>query len=194
VVVAANGLIGDLVPAIAARLLPLDNTIVATAPLAGDTLARLIPGGEAVADTRRVVRYWRPAAGGRLVFGGGERYTRREPRDIAGFVRPFLAEVYPQLASVEIEHAWSGTLAITRTRCPLIGEVAPGLYTGCGYSGHGLGTATFAGKAIAEAICGDRSTLEGFAVLPVPAFPGGARLRAPLLALAMGLSALRDRL
>ena len=40
---------------------------------------------------------------------GGEAYTRRPPPDIAVFVRRFLAEVYPQLAHVAIEHAWGET-------------------------------------------------------------------------------------
>lgn len=194
VVVATNGLGGRLVPEIAARVLPLDNYVVATAPLPETVFDRLIPGGEAVADTRNVVRYWRPTADRRLVFGGGETFGRRPPADIAAFVRPHLAEIYPDLAAAPIAYAWGGTLAVTRTRCPLIRRLAPGLAAGCGYSGHGIGTATFAGKVIADAIVKDSSALDVLARLPVPRFPGGALLRAPLLALAISWAALRDRL
>lgn len=194
VVVAANGYLGRLLPAVAAHVLPLNNFIAATAPLPEDVFRRILPGGEGVSDTRFVIRYWRPTADRRIAFGGGESYGDRFPADVARFVRPYLAEVYPALADAPIEHAWGGTLAITPTRNPYMRRLAEGLYVACGFSGQGVGTATFAGRVLAEAIRGDTETLDVFAGLPVPRFPGGTRLRRPLLALAMTWFALRDRL
>ena len=194
VVLAGNGYLQDIAPGVEARVLPINNYVVATAPLSQERLQRLIPGGECVADTRFVVRYWRPTQDGRLVFGGGESYTRRLRDDVAGLVRPYLAEIYPDLADVPIDYAWGGTLAVTRHRMPFVRRVAPGLYAGCGYSGQGVATATFAGKILADAINGDTGTLDVFARLPVPAFPGGTLLRTPLLVLAMTWFALRDRM
>lgn len=194
VVLAGNGYLKDIAPAVEARVLPINNYVVATAPLGPDRLARLIPGRECVADTRFVVRYWRPTQDGRLVFGGGESYTRHLRDDVASLVRPYLAEVYPDLADVPIDYAWGGTLAVTRHRMPFVRRVAPGLYAGCGYSGQGVATATFAGKILADAINGDTGTLDVFARLPVPTFPGGTLLRTPLLVLAMTWFALRDRM
>ncbi|MGX1096671.1 NAD(P)/FAD-dependent oxidoreductase [Amorphus sp. MBR-141] len=191
VVLAGNGYLKDIAPGVEARVLPINNYVVATAPLGAE---RLIPGRECVADSRFVVRYWRQTADGRLVFGGGESYTRRLRDDVAGLVRPYLAEVYPDLADVPIDYAWGGTLAVTRHRMPFVRRVAPGLYAGCGYSGQGVATATFAGKMLADAINGDTGTLDVFARLPVPAFPGGTLLRTPLLVLAMTWFALRDRM
>ncbi len=54
--------------------------------------------------------------------------------------------------------------------------------------------ATLAGKVIAEAIDGTATRFDVFEKLNVPAFPGGDRLRFPLLVLAMTWFSLRDRL
>jgi gamma-glutamylputrescine oxidase len=194
VIVAANGYLGRLEPRIAAHVLPLNNYIAATAPLPQEVFARLIPGGEAVYDTRRVIRYWRPTHDRRIAFGGGESTGSRVPADIAAAVRPYLEEIYPVMRTVAIEHAWGGTLAITPTRAPFIRRLEPGLYAACGFSGQGVGTAPFAGKVLADAIAGDTDGLDVFSRLPVPRFPGGTRMRAPLLALALTWYGLRDRL
>jgi gamma-glutamylputrescine oxidase len=193
VVLAGNGYLYGIAPEVEVRVMPIRNYILATEPL-GARLDALIPGREAVSDSRFVVRYWRPSRDGRLLFGGGETYGYADPSDLKRFVRRHMLEVYPDLADVAISHAWGGTLAVTPRRAPLVRRLAPGLYVGAGYSGQGVGTAPFAGKIIAEAIIGDTGRLDVFARLPVPAFPGGTLLRAPLLVLAMTWFALRDRL
>lgn len=189
VLLAGNGYLNGLEPRVETRVLPLVNHIAATEPLDVSP----IPNGEAVADTRAVVRYFRVDTEQRLVFGGGESFGPA-PADVAAFVRPYLLEVYPQLADVPIAAAWSGTLGITRTRCPLVTRLEPGLYAAVGYSGQGVGLATFAGKVIADAIAGESAQLDVFGHLPVPPYPGGTRFLGPLATLAMTWFALRDRL
>ena len=151
--------------------MPIDNFILATAPIGAGKPGGIIPGGEAVSDSRFVVYYFRPTWDGRLVFGGGETYSLRPPRDLAAFVRRHMLKVYPQLGDVRIEHAWGGTLAITLKRLPFIRRVRPGVYAAAGYSGQGVALAPFAGKVIADAIRGDPARLDRFAALPVPPFP-----------------------
>jgi len=63
-----------------------------------------------------------------------------------------------------------------------------------GYSGHGVAMATLGGKLAAQAIMGQAEKFDIFAKVPSPRFPGGRRLRTPLLALAMIWYSLRDRL
>jgi gamma-glutamylputrescine oxidase len=190
VVLATNGYETGLVPAVAARVMPINNFIVATEPLAEPP----IRSGIAAADSRFVVNYWRQSPDGRLLFGGGESYGYRFPRDIAGVVRRAIARVYPKLARVPVTHAWGGTLAITTNRLPAFQRPAAGLWSAAGYSGHGVGMATLAGRLIAEAVRGDGRRFDLLARLPQARFPGGSRLRAPLLALAMSWYAMRDRL
>ncbi len=69
VVLAANGYLNGLAPHTEARVLPINNYILATEPL-GERDP--IPGNEAVADSRWVVHYWRMSPNRRLIFGGGE--------------------------------------------------------------------------------------------------------------------------
>ncbi|MEY8843040.1 FAD-dependent oxidoreductase, partial [Cribrihabitans sp. XS_ASV171] len=61
-------------------------------------------------------------------------------------------------------------------------------------SGHGVGTATHAGRLMAQAIAGESDGFDTMARVPALPFPGGPALRSPLLVLAMSWFALRDRL
>jgi gamma-glutamylputrescine oxidase len=148
----------------------------------------------AVADSKFVLNYYRLSEDRRLLFGGGESYGYRFPTDIAAKVRGPMLKVFPQLAGVPITHAWGGTLAITMTRLPHFARPAPNMLSASGYSGHGVALATLAGQVMAEAVAGQAGRFDVMARIPCPPFPGGARLRTPLLALAMSWFALRDRL
>ncbi|MEC9435058.1 MAG: FAD-binding oxidoreductase [Pseudomonadota bacterium] len=194
VVVACNGYLGTLLPEVAAKTMPINNFIVATEPLAPDLRRALIRDDVAVADSRFVVNYFRLSEDGRMLFGGGESYGWRFPRDIAALVRPRMLALFPQLAEARIDHAWGGTLAITPTRLPVWGEIRPGVLNASGYSGSGVALATMAGTVLAEWIAGDRRRFETMAALPVPRFPGGAALRRPALWAAMLLAQIRDAL
>jgi gamma-glutamylputrescine oxidase len=194
VVLACNGYLRRLAPSVERHVMPINNYIAVTEPLGAEGARRLIGNGAAVSDSRFVVNYFRVTPDHRLLFGGGENYSYRFPRDIAAFVRPRLLSVFPQLADVRLDYAWGGTLGITPTRMPWLREVEPGLFNASGFSGLGVVTAPFAGKVVAEALCGERDTFELFGRVPVPAFPGGAALRGPTLVAAMLFYALRDRL
>ncbi len=194
VLLAGNGYLHGLDPEAESRIMPIDNYVLATEPIGAGKPGGLIPGGEAVSDSRFVVYYFRPTWEGRLVFGGGETYSLKPPRDLPGFVRRHMLNIYPQLRGTRIEHAWGGTLAITMKRLPLIRRLRPGVYVASGYSGQGVALAPFAGKVIADAIRGDPGRLDRFAALPVPPFPGGRMLRYPALVAGMTWYALRDRL
>lgn len=194
VLLAGNGYMHGLSPDIEKRVLPINNFIVATDPLPDTRIAELIPGRECASDSRFVINYWRITADNRMLFGGGENCLPTFPKDIAGFVRPYLLKIYPQLADCRIAYAWGGTLAITAHRVPYIQRVSPGVYAGIGYCGHGVGIATHTGKILADAIAKGDGTLDAYANLPLPPFPGGRLLRTPLLAAAMFWYGLMDRL
>ena len=191
-ILACNGYLGGLEPQVAARVMPINNFILATEPLgerAGEVLAEPV----AVADTKFVVNYWRLSEDNRLLFGGGESYGYRFP-DIIKTVRKPMLEIYPGLKDVKIDHAWGGTLAITMTRNPCFLRVAPNVLSASGYSGHGVALATLAGRILAEAVAGQAERFDLMARLPTPRFPGGAVLRWPMLVLAMTWYSMRDRL
>ncbi|MFN4011564.1 MAG: NAD(P)/FAD-dependent oxidoreductase [Pannonibacter sp.] len=193
-VLACNGYLGRLEPKITARVMPINNFIIVTEPLGAERAEALIRGGVAVADSKFVINYFRMTPDHRLLFGGGETYGYRFPADIAEFVRKPLKSVFPQLADVRIDYGWGGTLAITPKRMPYFNRLAPNIFNASGYSGHGVAMATLAGRLIAEAVTGNAGRFEVFERVRIPAFPGGARMRFPLLLLAMTWFSLRDRL
>ncbi|MEP1839191.1 MULTISPECIES: FAD-binding oxidoreductase [Alphaproteobacteria] len=193
VIFACNGYLGGLSRPVAARVMPINNFIIATEPL-GARIADVLPRDVAVADSRFVVNYFRLSAEGRLLFGGGESYGYRFPRDIAAKVRKPMSVIFPSLKDIRIDYAWGGTLGITMKRLPYLARLAPNILSASGYSGHGVGTATHAGQLMAQAVKGDGDGFDTLAALPSTPFPGGSALRNPLLALAMSWYALRDRL
>jgi gamma-glutamylputrescine oxidase len=196
VIIAGNGYLRNLQPAVEARVMPINNFIVTTEPLGRDGAERLIRGRLAVSDSRFVVYYFRITPDDRLLFGGGETYSYQFPSDIAGMVRNHhLLRVFPQLKDTRIDYAWGGTLAITSSRLPFVREIEPGLFNASGFSGQGIVVAPFAGKALAEAIGnGDRRIFDLLSQFPVRRFPGGKLLRWPILVAAMSWFALRDHL
>ncbi len=193
-VLACNGYLGDLDRQVAARVMPINNFMIATEPLGEAAAKALIRDDVAVSDTRFVVNYFRLSADRRLLFGGGENYGYRFPADIKAFVRRPMLEVYPQLKDIRIDYGWGGTLGITMNRMPHLARLAPNVLSSSGYSGHGVPIATLAGKLVSEAIVATGDSFDTMARVPTPRFPGGPAMRSPLLALAMTWYALRDRI
>jgi gamma-glutamylputrescine oxidase len=194
VILAGNGYLRNLQPTVEARVMPINNFVVATEPLGRVAAEQLIRDRLAISDTRFVVYYFRITPDDRLLFGGGETYSYQYPKDIAGMVRGHLLRVFPQLNNTRIEYAWGGTLAVTTSRLPFVREIEPGIFNASGFSGQGIVVAPFAGKALADAIGGDRRAFNLLEQFPVRRFPGGRYLRWPVLVAAMSWFALRDHL
>lgn len=190
--IACNAYIGNLEPKTAAHVMPIRSFIGATPVL--DKFPKIIPGGESVADSRFVVRYFRKSRDGRLLFGGREAYTADNPRDITEHIRRQITEIYPELSKIDIPHAWGGSVGITMTRQPYVREVMPGITSIGGYSGHGVMLSNYCGRLYAEEVAGGSAEFDMLKAFKIPAFPGGRRFRSPLLFLAMTWYALRDKL
>jgi gamma-glutamylputrescine oxidase len=190
--IGVNAYGGTLEPVSAAHIMPIGSFIGATVPLGVDS--KVLPGGEAVDDSRFVVRYFRKSRDGRLLFGGREVYGVNDPKDIHIHIRRQIAELYPDLRDVEITHGWGGYVGITVPRKPFVREVMPNVISAGGYSGHGVMLSNFFGKLYAETVAGNRDRLKLIEDLKIPAFPGGRRFRTPLLFLALNWFALRDRI
>jgi gamma-glutamylputrescine oxidase len=193
-VLACNGYLEKLEPRNAARIMPINNYMLATEPLPDDLARRLIRDDTSMSDALFVINYWKLSADNRLLFGGGESYTRRFPADIKNFVRKYMLRIYPELASTRIDYGWGGTLAITMNRMPDFGRLSANVFYAQGFSGHGVPTATMAGKLLAEVISGTAERFDIMATVPSPTFPGGTLLRWPGQVAGMLFYSLRDRL
>lgn len=193
-VMGCNGYLGKLNPKAARYMMPINNFVLATEPFSDEQARALIRDDVAVSDSLFVINYWRLSSDNRLVFGGGENYTQKFPGDIKGFVRKRMLGVYPQLENARIDYGWGGTLGITMNRFPSFGYMQPNILYAQGYSGHGISTATYAGKLMAEAIDGHAEKFNLISEVRVPMFPGGTLLRWPILALGMAYYSLLDKL
>jgi gamma-glutamylputrescine oxidase len=191
VLLACDAFSGRIAPKLAGYIGTVESFLVATVPL-GETLNReILPCDAAVADTRHVLDYYRKSADGRLLFAGGEAILGR-PKDIAKLVRPRMLSVFPALADVAVEYAWSGTVGITRSRLPHFGKLSERVFFAHGYSGQGVALAILGGKLLAEAAMGQRERFDVFARIRAKAFPGGPLLRKPLLGAALAISRFAD--
>ena len=184
-VLGCNGYLGQLEPRISGSIMPINNFLVATAPMSHETAQSIVRDRLAVQDSRFVINYWRISEDNRLIFGGGESYRTSLPKNMDGIVKKRITSIYPQLEDISIDYAWGGTLAITMDRMPHFGRLGQHTYYAQGYSGHGVPTATLAGKLIAEAIGHSSEQFELFAKLPTRKFPGGTLLRWPAMVAGM---------
>ncbi|MEP1209095.1 MAG: FAD-binding oxidoreductase [Rhizobiaceae bacterium] len=192
VILALNGYHNDFRSELASHVLPIQSFIGATVPLGKNS--PVLPGLQAVDDSRFVVRYFRKSNDGRLLFGGREAYGKSRPGDIERAIRRQITEIYPDLADIEITHAWGGNVGITMPRLPYIRELEPGLWSAGGFSGHGVMISNYTGRLMAEHFLGKNDQINLLKELKIPGFPGGSLLRNPLKVLALTWYAMLDRI
>jgi len=192
VIFAGNAYLGQLVPKLAARVLPAGSYIIATEPLDEATANKIMPANFAVCDQRWALDYFRMSADRRMLFGGLATYTGIHPSDIVGRVRPNMLKVFPELSEAKIDYAWGGYIGIGLNRIPQVGKLNDNAFFAQAYSGHGVAATHMSARVIVEAICGDRSRYDVIAGVKHPAFPGGRLLRRPALAAGMAYYRMLD--
>ncbi len=70
--------------------------------------------------------------------------------------------MFPATASVQIDHAWSGVLGVSRDWCMSVqADPDSGLAWAGGYVGHGVASANLAGRTLRDLILGRASALTG---------------------------------
>ena len=175
------------------RIAPVMSGIIATTPLGDNVINALLPGRIAVADCNTALDYYRFDAKGRMLFGGRASYVPIDHADITGYIRKKMKAVFPSLADIAIEKAWSGRIGITVDRIPHFGKVGKNAYFVQGFSGHGVALTGVAAEIMADAVAGDSRRFDRFAAIRHLPFPGGF-LRTPVLALGMSYFKLKDRL
>ena len=148
----------------ATSLLAWGSHIVLTEPVPGRLAELGWTGGEAIADARFTVHYFRTTPDGRVAFGAGVgaagfggRVGRRydsDPRAEAR-ARASLRRFFPTLVDAQITDAWGGPIDISPDRLPMIGSRHGGrVHFAHGFSGNGVAPAHFAGRVLA-AMVGD---------------------------------------
>ncbi len=145
-------------------LLAWGSHIVMTEPVPGRLAELGWTGGEAIADARFTVHYFRTTPDGRVAFGagvggagfGGRVDNRYDTDPLAeGRARASLRRFFPSMADARITDAWGGPIDISPDRLPMIGSRHRGrVHFAHGFSGNGVAPAHFAGRVLA-ALVGD---------------------------------------
>lgn len=194
VVLATNGYTDGLWPGLKQTVIPVYSVQVATAPLSENVRRSVLPGGQAVSDTRRLLWYYRMDHEGRLLMGGGGAPSpvglSKLYESLAGRVRQLL----PQVADPKVEYRWGGRVALTGDHLPHLHELAPGLWAGLGYNGRGVAMATMMGRLIADRLSRGRPDTE-WALPALPMRPMPLHRWSPqIVALTRAYYGWRDRL
>lgn len=192
--VCGNAYLGNLLPTISERMMPVSSQVMVTETLDPALLYRLLPADYCVEDANYVLDYYRRTSDNRLLYGGGIGYGGQDPANLTGIIRPNMIKTFPELAKARIDYAWSGNFALTLTRIPHVGKLAETVYFSHGDSGHGVTTTHLLGKILAEAVVGHADRFDIWASLPSLPFPGGRMFRVPLTSLGAWWYGLRDRL
>lgn len=149
VVLAGNVDLGELMPPLAATLLPITTFVMVTEPL-GPQLHELIRFRGGISDTNRADNHYRIVGGDRLQWSGRMRVWPANPRVAARGLKRDILRNFPELGVVEIAHLWHGTFGRAVHRMPQVGELEPGLWIASGFGAHGINTTAMAGELIAR--------------------------------------------
>jgi gamma-glutamylputrescine oxidase len=193
VIVACNAYLGELVPGLNHRVMPVASYVIATQVLGEQRARGLLRDNDAVSDSNYVVDYFRTTEDHRMLFGGRCSYSGIHPRDLAANMMPRLLRIFPQLEDVKADYAWGGHIGITYNRLPDVGRQGHSIWYAHGFSGQGVVLSGILGKVLAEAVDGDQSRFDVFSRIRHMPFPGGL-LRRPALTLGMLYYRLRDLL
>lgn len=171
VVIATNGYTGDVTPALKRRVIPLASHIIATEELPADLAATLIPKGRTLADTRRVLTYYRMSPDGkRVIFGGRARFTPVTVKESAPILYRFMTDRFPQLKGFKVTHAWTGNVAFTLDALPHMGK-QDGMHFLMGCNGSGVAMMTYLGWQTARKIAGVANRPSAFDAADFPTHP-----------------------
>ncbi|MBI1262151.1 MAG: FAD-dependent oxidoreductase [Rhizobiales bacterium] len=160
---ATNALSDGLWPGLRQMILPVWSFQIATAPLSESDRQHILPGRQAVSDTRRVLRYFRVDRDHRVIVGG--KGTMFAPKNAGDFrlQQTMLERLYPQLADMPIEYRWGGEVAVTIGRLPRVLRLGPNGYASLGCNGKGVAWCSALGAPLAEML-----TTGNEDVLPIP--------------------------
>jgi len=154
VVLATNAYTDGLWPGLGGTFTTIHYFQLATEPL-GARVADILPGGQGLWDTGRIMFSLRRDAAGRLIIGSmGQVIGGAEAGISHRWARRRLARLFPGLGPVRFEDAWHGRIAMTPDHLPRIHVLDEHLYTAIGYNGRGITTGTIFGKAIAGLLAG----------------------------------------
>jgi len=170
VMVATNGYLDGVVPALRRRIVPLGSYIIATEQLPEDLATELSPTRRAIWDSRNFLSYWHVSADRRMIFGGRVSFFPTTVTRTARLLWDRLMTIHPQLAGYRVEYAWGGKVAMAFDRMPHVGRTG-GVAYAMGYAGTGVLLSSWMGTRTAEWMGGGEPPPQSryrFPLVPAP--------------------------
>ncbi|MBV1837919.1 FAD-binding oxidoreductase [Acetobacter estunensis] len=171
VILGTNGYTSPLWPSLEQSVVPAWSIQLSTVPLPSDVRSTLLPSGQSLSETRRILRYSHVDAHGRLVIGTQgpmrDKVTWRDARALAHDME----RLFPQLEGVKFDHVWTGRVAMTLDHMPHLYHLADGLHAGLGYNGRGVAMATLMGRLLAMRAKNASEEDVGYPIQPLKAIP-----------------------
>ena len=152
---------------------------IATEPLPADLRGEILPGGQVLSDTRKVIRYWRLDDDGRLLMGGRGPYREPGPESDWAHLMRSVRVLYPALRDIAFTHRWGGRVAIHVDYWPRLHEVRPGIFAAIGCQGRGVGWQSAMGAELARLATRD-SYAPVLPISPIKPIPFSSLKRAGL--------------
>lgn len=150
--------------------LPMNSSMIVTQPLPGDVWDRIgWQNAEVLGDHAHAYMYAQRTADGRIAIGGrgnpyrfGSRIDTdgQTPQRTVDALRSTLVSMFPPLAGVTIDHAWSGVLGVPRDWCATVNlDDTSGMAWAGGYVGLGVAATNLAGRTLSDLITGQDTEL-----------------------------------
>jgi glycine/D-amino acid oxidase-like deaminating enzyme len=185
VIIATNAYTGAATPYFRRRVIPIQSSVIVTAPLQSQTIDRLLPKRRMVEEARRVFYYYRPTPDGkRIMFGGRTVRSDDGGAESSASLYAGLVGIFPEIEGVSVEYAWSGKVAYTFDYLPHLGAI-DGMHYALGCCGSGIAKATWLGTKVALAVLGEitcHSAFEDIAFLTRPLYFGTPWFLKPIVA------------
>lgn len=192
VILCTNGYTDGLAPPLARTVVPVRSIQVATAPLGEEMRRRILPGGQAASDSRKLLLYYRMSPDGRFIMGGRGAFGAAGTLRLLDRLRRVSGQLYPQLGAVEWPYAWGGNVAMTVDHYPHLNRLGPGVMAALGYNGRGVAMATVLGKVLADWATGTPESELDFPVSAPRPIPFHA-LRKPAVTASVAWYRLREQ-
>lgn len=162
-------------PNLAKRIVPVKSYQIATEPLPPELMAKLIPGGRMITDSRRDLIYTRPSPDGtRLLFGSRPGIMDCDDKTAAIRIRQRMLAIWPELAAYRISHAWSGYVGMTWDKTAYAGEMDNARFA-VGCNGNGVALMSWLGYRAAQKLLGTEArplSFERNTFKPIPLYGG----------------------
>lgn len=167
-ILATNAYTGEIAPGLAPRLarsiVPVAAWQMATPPIGDNLRSRIVPGRQAVSDTRGDLRFFRYDARNRLITGAAVIAPWNAAERVRAEAARRLELAFPELGRQEMTHVWKGWLGMTRDRFPRVHRLGPDGWAWIACNGRGVALSVALGRDLALAAAG---VDEGDLALPV---------------------------